>query len=227
MRCSKYEKKKKLKKIIIIRTKIEHIKCFSKVYFAFVLSFNIIVIMVKIDKVYTRGGDKGKTSLGDGSRVPKTDKVIIALANIEELNANLGLVICKLPTEYKKIFLKIQNDLFDLGADIITPITKKNSLRINKSYILDLESQIDIILSKLPALKSFILPGGTEISSRIHISRTVCRRCEIAILELNKKKAVNSEILKYINRLSDFLFVVARNINTEKNKEVLWKPGNI
>ena len=183
--------------------------------------------MVKIDKVYTRGGDKGKTSLGDGSRVPKTDKVIIALANIEELNANLGLVICKLPTEYKKIFLKIQNDLFDLGADIITPITKKNSLRINKSYISNLENQIDIILSKLPALKSFILPGGTEISSRIHISRTVCRRCEIAILELNKKKAVNSEILKYINRLSDFLFVVARNINIEKNKEVLWKPGNI
>ena len=81
--------------------------------------------MVKIDKVYTRGGDKGKTSLGDGSRVPKTDKVIIALANIEELNANLGYVICKLPREYRNIFLNIQNDLFDLGADIITPKTKK------------------------------------------------------------------------------------------------------
>ena len=182
--------------------------------------------MVKIDKVYTRGGDKGKTSLGDGSRVPKTDKVIIALANIEELNANLGYVICKLPREYRNIFLKIQNDLFDLGADIITPKTKKKSLRIKKSYIINLENEIDKILSKLPSLRSFILPGGTEISSRIHVARTVCRRCETAILELNRKKTVNSEILKYINRLSDFLFVVARKINLKNNQEVLWKPGD-
>ena len=143
--------------------------------------------MVKIDKVYTRGGDEGQTSLGDGSRVSKTDKVIIALANIEELNANLGYVICKLPKQYKNIFYKIQNNLFDLGADIITP-KKKNSLRIKKIYITNLEKEIDKILSKLPPLKSFILPGGTEISSRIHLARTVCRRCEIAILELNKKK---------------------------------------
>ena len=181
--------------------------------------------MVKIDKVYTRGGDKGRTSLGDGSRVLKTDKVIIALANIEELNANLGYVICKLPKEYRNIFLKVQNDLFDLGADIITPKTKKNSLRINKSYTTNLENEIDKIISKLPSLRSFILPGGTEISSRIHVARTVCRRCETAILELNRKKTVNSEILKYINRLSDFLFVVARKINLKNNQEVLWKPG--
>ena len=182
--------------------------------------------MVKIDKVYTRGGDKGKTSLADGSRVSKTDKIIIALANIEELNANLGYVISKLPIKYKNIFSKIQNDLFDLGADIITPKTKKNSLRININYITNLEREIDIILNSLPSLKSFILPGGTEISSRIHVARTVCRRCEIAILELHRKKAVNSEILKYINRLSDFLFVVARKINLKENKEVLWNPGN-
>ena len=182
--------------------------------------------MVKIDKVYTRGGDKGKTSLGDGSRVSKTDKVIIALANIEELNANLGYVTTILPAEYKAIFSKIQNNLFDLGADIITPRTKKNSLRIAKACTTNLEKEIDIILSKLPSLKSFILPGGTEVSSRIHVARTICRRCEIAVLELNRKKAVNSEILKYINRLSDFLFVVARKINLKENQEVLWKPGN-
>ena len=180
--------------------------------------------MVKIDKVYTRGGDKGKTSLGDGSRVSKTDKIIIALANIEELNANLGYVISKLPFKYKNIFSKIQNDLFDLGADIITPKTKKNSLRINITYITNLEREIDIILSSLPSLKSFILPGGTEISSRIHMARTVCRRCEIAILELHKKKAVNSEILKYINRLSDFLFVLGRYfLNKSGEKELYWK----
>ena len=182
--------------------------------------------MVKINKVYTRGGDKGQTSLADGSRVSKTDSVIIALANIEELNANLGYIVCKLPTQYKNIFYKIQNNLFDLGADIITPRGKKNSLRIKENYINNLEKEIDKILSKLPPLKSFILPGGTEISSRIHVARTICRRCEITILKLNKKKAVNPEILKYINRLSDFLFVVARKINITKKKEVLWKPGS-
>ena len=100
-------------------------------------------------------------------------------------------------------------------------------MRINDSYTSKIENEIDLIISKLPSLKSFILPGGTEISSRIHLARTVCRRCEITILELNKKKTTNAEILKYINRLSDFLFVVARKLNIKENKEVLWKPGNI
>tara|TARA_A100000164_G_C21568551_1_gene612883 strand:+ start:96 stop:656 length:561 start_codon:yes stop_codon:yes gene_type:complete len=182
--------------------------------------------MVKIDKVYTKGGDKGKTSLGDGTRVYKTDKVIFALANIEELNANLGYVVCKVPVTYKRLLKKIQNDLFDLGADIVTPSTRKKSLRIKSNYTTYLEKQIDLIISDLPPLKSFILPGGTEISSRIHLARTVCRRCEISVLELNKKKAVNAEILKYINRLSDLLFVLARKINIKENSEVLWEPGN-
>ena len=130
-------------------------------------------------------------------------------------------------SDFKKIFRNIQNDLFDIGADIVTPINKKNVLRINDSYTYKIENEIDLIISKLPSLKSFILPGGTEISSRIHLARTVCRRCEITILELNKKKTTNAEILKYINRLSDFLFVVARKLNIKENKEVLWKPGNI
>ena len=182
--------------------------------------------MVKIDKLYTKGGDKGKTSLGDGSRVSKTDKTIFALANIEELNANLGFIVCKIPSPYKNILQKVQNDLFDLGADIATPSKKKNVLRISKVYTINLEKEIDLMLSSLPTLKSFILPGGTEISSRIHLARTVCRRCEISILDLNKKKPVNAEILKYINRLSDLLFVVARKLNIIENKEVLWEPGN-
>ncbi|MEC8099933.1 MAG: cob(I)yrinic acid a,c-diamide adenosyltransferase, partial [Pseudomonadota bacterium] len=181
--------------------------------------------MVKIDKVYTKGGDKGVTSLGDGSRVSKTDKTIIALANIEELNANLVFIISSLSKPYKEIFEKIQNDLFDLGADIVTPLKKKNVLRLTTEYTNFIEKKIDSILATLPPLKSFILPGGIEVSSRIHLARTVCRRCEIKIIELNKKRAINSEILKYINRLSDLLFVIARKINIEKNKEILWKPG--
>ena len=180
--------------------------------------------MVKIDKVYTKGGDKGKTSLGDGSRVSKTSKIIMALANIEELNANLGSVMCVISNPYKKIIEKIQNDLFDVGADIATPEGKKKVLRVNKNYTIIIEKEIDFILTSLPALESFILPGGTECSSRIHLARTVCRRCEISILELNKKNKVNIEILKYINRLSDLLFVIARKLNVNKNKEVLWKP---
>ena len=114
--------------------------------------------------------------------------------------------------------------MFDIGADIVTPINKKNVLRINKSYTSKIENEIDLIISKLPSLKSFILPGGTEISSRIHLARTVCRRCEITILELNKKKTTNAEILKYINRLSDLLFVVARKLNIKENKEVYGSP---
>ena len=139
--------------------------------------------------------------------------------------ASLGLVVCKISSPYKSIIQKIQNDLFDLGADIVTPSNKKNVLRIGKEYTINLEKEIDAILSNLPTLKSFILPGGTEISSRIHLARTVCRRCEISILELNKKKYVNTEILKYINRLSDLLFVIARKLNILNNKEILWKPG--
>ena len=181
--------------------------------------------MVKIDKVYTKGGDKGETSLGDGTRVLKTDKTIIALANIEELNANLGFVINIIPTPYKIILQQIQNDLFDIGADIVNPINKENVLRVNENYTAKLEKEIDLILPTLPALKSFILPGGTEVSCRIHIARTVCRRCEISILELSEKKSTNSEVMKYINRLSDLLFVIARKLNILDNKEILWKPG--
>ena len=181
--------------------------------------------MVKIDKVYTRGGDQGKTSLGDGSRVSKTDKTIIALASIEELNANLGNIICDISGKYKFVFQKIQNDLFDVGADVATPISRKKVLRIKDIQTLRIEKEIDKILLTLPKLKSFILPGGSKVSSRIHLARTVCRRCEICILELNEKRTLNSNILKYINRLSDLLFVIARELNLKENKEVLWKPG--
>ncbi|MEC6997528.1 MAG: cob(I)yrinic acid a,c-diamide adenosyltransferase [Pseudomonadota bacterium] len=181
--------------------------------------------MVKIDKVYTKGGDKGETSLGDGTRVLKTDKTILALANVEELNANIGLVVNIIPSPYKSILQQIQNDLFDVGADIVNPLNKENVLRIKENYTSNLEKEIDLILPTLPTLKSFILPGGSEVSSRIHIARTVCRRCEISILELSEEKPTNTEVMKYINRLSDLLFVIARKLNILDNNEILWKPG--
>ena len=173
--------------------------------------------MVKIDKVYTKGGDKGETSLGDGTRVLKTDKTILALANVEELNANIGLVVNIIPSPYKSILQQIQNDLFDIGADIVNPVNKENVLRIKENYTSNLEKEIDLILHTLPTLKSFILPGGSEVSSRIHIARTVCRRCEISILELSEEKPTNTEVMKYINRLSDLLFVIARKLNILNN----------
>ncbi len=183
--------------------------------------------MVKLDKIYTTGGDRGKTSLGSGKRVNKTDKIIIAVGSVEELNAHIGLTISMSKNKYTKILTHIQNDLFDLGADLVVPIStikKKVSLRITEKHISNIESYIDSINSKLPPLKSFILPGGTGLSSRLHIARTVCRRCEINILAI-KNNQPSQLVKKYMNRLSDLLFVIARAVNLLDNKEVLWKPG--
>ena len=178
--------------------------------------------MVKLDKIYTKGGDKGKTSLVGGSRVSKSNDIIDAIGNVDELNALLGLAVCDLKKPFMSILKNIQNDLFDIGADIATPINKKGTvLRINKDYIVYLEKEIDKINNNLPPLNSFILPGGSKISSIIHLARTVNRRCERSVVKLNGKQKVNIEVLKYLNRLSDYLFVLARALN---KKEVLWKP---
>mgnify|MGYP001403994450 FL=1 len=178
--------------------------------------------MVKLDKIYTKGGDKGKTSLVGGSRVSKSNDIIDAIGNVDELNALLGLAVCDLKKPFISILKNIQNDLFDIGADIATPINKKGTvLRINKNYIFYLEKEIDKINNNLPTLNSFILPGGSKISSIIHLARTVNRRCERSVVKLNEKQKVNIEVLKYLNRLSDYLFVLARALN---KKEVLWKP---
>jgi cob(I)alamin adenosyltransferase len=178
--------------------------------------------MVKLDKIYTKGGDKGKTSLVGGSRVSKSNDIIDAIGNVDELNALLGLAVCDLKKPFISILKNIQNDLFDIGADIATPINKKGTvLRINKNYIVYLEKEIDKINNNLPTLNSFILPGGSKVSSIIHLARTVNRRCERSVVKLNEKQKVNVEVLKYLNRLSDYLFVLARALN---KKEVLWKP---
>lgn len=178
--------------------------------------------MVKLDKIYTRGGDKGYTSIVGGKRIKKSSLIIEAIGNVDELNAFIGLIVCYLNSSQKKILKNIQNDLFDIGADLATPINKnKNVIRIQSQQITFLEKEIDKINTKLKPLKSFILPGGSEISSLIHIARTINRRCEISIVRLSEKRKINLKILNYINRLSDFLFVLARQTN--KN-EILWYP---
>ena len=181
--------------------------------------------MVKLDKIYTRGGDNGKTSLGDGKRVSKKNERIIAVGAVEELNAHIGLSIVNISNVFKEILSDVQNDLFDVGADLIMPNNKKRPLRITKEHILKIEKKIDEINKSLPILESFILPGGSLASARLHLARTVCRRCEINIIQLDSKKQINKNILKYINRLSDLLFVVGRKVNVKNNSEILWKPG--
>ena len=182
--------------------------------------------MVKLDKIYTKGGDFGKTSLGNGKRVTKNHKRIVAVGAVEELNAYIGLSLLNCENAYKKIITNVQNDLFDLGADLIMPLNKKKrSLRITDTQVTRIEKQIDEINKSLPPLKSFILPGGNLTPSRLHIARTVCRRCEINIIELSIKTKINNNILKFINRLSDLLFVLARKINMKDDAEILWKPG--
>ena len=178
--------------------------------------------MVKLDKIYTKGGDKGKTSLVGGERVSKNHERIIAIGSVDELNALLGLTTCYLKSPHNKLIRLIQNDLFDVGADLATPLNrKKNVLRINNSYTSNLEKEIDKINSSLSPLTSFILPGGNKVSSLFHLARTVCRRCETSIVKLKKENNINIEVVKYINRLSDLFFVLARSLN---NKETLWQP---
>jgi len=178
--------------------------------------------MVKLDKIYTRGGDSGYTSIVGGKRVKKSSFIIEAIGNVDELNALLGLINCYLTEKHTKILRNIQNDLFDLGADLSTPLNiKKNVIRIQKNQTLYIEKEIDKINAKLKPLQSFILPGGNKVAALIHLARTVSRRCEISIVKLKEKKGVNSEVLRYINRLSDYLFVLARQTN---KRELLWVP---
>ena len=185
--------------------------------------------MVKLDKIYTRGGDKGKTSLGNGKRIDKTNIRIEAFGAIDETNALLGIAIIKLPSPFKEMILRIQNDLFDLGADLCIPKEKNpkyEPLRINQKQINRLEKEIDSMNKNLDSLKSFILPGGTTDSANLHLARTIARKAEILILKLHKKEKINPLVIKYINRLSDYLFVLARSMNKyNETKDVLWVPG--
>jgi cob(I)alamin adenosyltransferase len=165
---------------------------------------------VRLTRIYTRGGDAGETSLGDGSRVPKTDARVVAMGDVDELNSVLGWADSGLD--------RIQNELFDLGADLAVPAGE--GLRIEQSYIDRLEAEIDEANAALEPLKSFVLPGGTESASRLFLARAVCRRAERSVLAV---EGANPLAAVYLNRLSDLLFVLARAANG--GDEVLWKPG--
>jgi cob(I)alamin adenosyltransferase len=178
---------------------------------------------VRLTRIYTRTGDAGETSLGDGARVPKTDPRVVAYGTVDELNSQLGVVLAaELPDEVREQLARIQNDLFDLGADLSVPYADGDGkLRIEQAQVEALEALCDRFNEDLPPLKSFVLPGGSETAARLHVARTVCRRAEIDAL---RASPVNPIVLTYLNRLSDLLFILARTANAG-GAEPLWKPG--
>jgi len=179
--------------------------------------------LVKLDKIYTRGGDKGQTSLGNGDRVNKNSKRILAYGQVDELNSSIGVVSCYCSENLKKILSEIQNDLFDIGADLCVP-GKSKGITFNTSRVSFLEEELDKLNEKLDKLKSFVLPGGSKASAFLHLARTIARRTERDLFSLNEETEINDEILKYINRLSDFLFVAARFEN-KGDGDILWIPN--
>jgi cob(I)alamin adenosyltransferase len=178
---------------------------------------------VRLTRIYTRTGDAGETSLGDGSRVPKTDPRIAAVGAVEELNAHLGLVLAgSVADELRPPLARIQNDLFDLGADVAVPFAEGDGrLRIVPGRVEALEELCDRFNEQLAPLKSFVLPGGTDAAARLHVARTVCRRAELTARAV---PAANPLALTYLNRLSDLLFILARTANAGAT-EPLWRPG--
>jgi len=184
--------------------------------------------MVQLTRIYTRGGDKGKTSLGAGGRVLKSSPRIAAIGDVDETNACIGVARLKADEEIDKLLAHIQNDLFDMGADLCVVDVQedhKERLRIHPHQILFLEEKIDYYNKPLPALKSFVLPGGSPLSAFLHQARAIARRAERTICILKDTEAVNDSVLQYINRLSDLLFVLARFSNHQAEGDVLWVPG--
>jgi cob(I)alamin adenosyltransferase len=185
--------------------------------------------MVYLDRIYTKSGDEGKTSLGDGRRVPKTDLRIVAYGGVDELNSVIGIAVASgVPQTIATRLTHIQNDLFDLGADLCvpeTPAAGPERLRVNAAQVTTLENWIDEATAQLAPLKSFVLPGGALPSAHLHQARTVCRRVEIGVLRLAEVEPINPQTLIYLNRLSDLLFVWARLCNDGGKNDVLWTPG--
>jgi cob(I)alamin adenosyltransferase len=184
--------------------------------------------MVRLTKIYTRGGDKGETSLGDGGRVAKHDPRVEAYGTVDEANATVGLARLHTAGEVDAMLARIQNDLFDLGADLCTPEAPKPKhppLRIAQAQVDRLEREIDAMNEKLKPLDSFILPGGTPAAAYLHLARTVSRRAERLITALARIQTINPLAIAYINRLSDHLFVLARHVNEDGARDVLWVPG--
>jgi cob(I)alamin adenosyltransferase len=180
---------------------------------------------VRLTRIYTGGGDRGETSLGDGTRVPKVDCRIAAFGAVDELNSHLGLVLsAELPDGMHEVLTRVQNELFDLGADLSVPFGVTDRLRISDEQITLLEHDCDRFNADLPDLTSFVLPGGSEAAARLHVARAVCRRAEREALEAAEQMDINQLALVYLNRLSDLLFILARTANSG-GEEPLWKPG--
>jgi len=189
-------------------------------------------LMVYLNRIYTKSGDAGETGLGDGSRVHKTDARIVAYGTIDELNSSIGVAIAlgQLEETLRAQLVFIQNDLFDLGADLCVPESdtppEYPPLRVVEGQVTRLEQWIDQYTASLSPLTSFILPGGTPAAALLHQSRTICRRSEVEVLRLVKGEQVNTQVAIYLNRLSDLLFVMARSANDGGRADVLWTPGS-
>ena len=182
--------------------------------------------MVRLNKIYTRTGDAGTAGLVDGSRVSKSSRRMTAIGEVDEANAAIGVAISAIDEgEVRTNLIRIQNDLFDLGADVATPGEVEGALRIVASQVERLESEIDAMNAELEPLTSFILPSGTAAVSALHLARTVVRRAERAAVALNEAEPINSHALAYLNRLSDHLFVTARCLTKDDGGDVLWQPG--
>ena len=184
--------------------------------------------MVTLSRIYTRGGDQGRTSLGDGTRVAKHVARVAAYGTVDEANAAIGLARLHTADEADAMLARIQNDLFDLGADLCRPgsdFEDGTALRIRESQIVRLEREIDAMNAELEPLTSFVLPGGSAAAASLHLARTVTRRSERLVCELAEAEAVNPAAIRYLNRLSDHLFVLSRWLNGKGAADILWVPG--
>lgn len=182
---------------------------------------------VRLTRIYTRGGDAGETSLGDGSRVSKLDPRIVAYGTVDELNSTLGVVLAgDVPSKLREVLERVQNELFDLGADLSVPAAVDGRLRVEQALVDRLEADCDRLNADLPELRSFVLPGGTAGAATIHVARTICRRAEREAIEAAATVEINPLVVVYLNRLSDLLFILARAANAAAGTdEPLWKPG--
>ena len=186
--------------------------------------------MVYLSRIYTKSGDGGETGLGDGTRVPKDSARVAAYGDVDELNSVLGLLRSSCPDALETALLQgIQNDLFDVGGDLCFPPAENEepgkSLRVTAAQAERLERAIDRLNEKLEPLRSFVLPGGSPAAAWLHLARTVCRRAERTVVTLARVEPVNPQVVIYLNRLSDLLFVLARVANDGGKSDVLWVPG--
>jgi cob(I)alamin adenosyltransferase len=182
--------------------------------------------MVRIDRVTTRGGDSGETSLGDGTRLAKDAPRVEAIGDVDEANAAIGLLrLHCADTDADALLARIQNDLFDLGADLCVPGEAGARLRLGADKVARLEAEIAALNTTLPPLTSFVLPGGSAASAHAHLARTIARRAERRVVGLARGEPINPNLILYLNRLSDLLFVLGRRLNDDGARDVRWVPG--